>query len=174
MRDEDKYLHDYSRLVTKLIRPYFLKGADYDDLYQEGMIGLLKAVRMYDEAKSDNFEAYAALCIKSRIFDAIRKYTALSGAEAQLAETLNAYSAVEETEVYNNPEVQCLANESAKEIRSDLHGLLSAFESNVLDQYLEGYTVTEVAHSLNRPKKSVENAISRIRIKLSKYLSENE
>ena len=60
---EEEQVREYSQLVRRCIRPYFLKGGDYDDLYQEGMIGLLSALRSYDSAKNDNFQAYAALCI---------------------------------------------------------------------------------------------------------------
>ena len=73
MREEEAFAAEYSRLVSRLVRPYFLQGGDQDDLYQEGMIGLLKAIRSYDPEKNDHFEAYAALCIRRQFYDAIRR-----------------------------------------------------------------------------------------------------
>ena len=69
---EDQVVAKYARLVRTVIRPYFLSGGDVDDLYQEGMIGLLKAIRAYDPQRSPCFEAYAATCIRNRIFDTLR------------------------------------------------------------------------------------------------------
>ena len=72
-RDEELRAAQYSRLVSRIVRQFFLQGGDQDDLYQEGMIGLLKAIRSYDPARSDNFEAYASLCIRRQIYDTIRR-----------------------------------------------------------------------------------------------------
>ena len=71
--EEEELARRYARLVQSCVRPYFLTGGDYDDLVQEGMIGLLKAIREYDPARSQNFEAFAALCIRRQVYDALRR-----------------------------------------------------------------------------------------------------
>ncbi len=164
---EDGAARQYSRLVTKAIRPYFLKGGDADDLYQEGMIGLLKAIRTYDVRRNDSFEAYALLCIRSRLIDAIRA-SALASQKEHAA--ISHFMTTSDIDTINDPETQCLANESAKEIKDALSGLLSAFETSVLDPYLEGYTVSEISALLGRSVKSADNAVTRIRRKLAHYL----
>ena len=71
--EEELRAAEYSRLVSRIVRQFFLQGGDQDDLYQEGIIGLLKAIRSYDPVRSDNFEAYASLCIRRQIYDTIRR-----------------------------------------------------------------------------------------------------
>ena len=164
---EEALVREYARLVRRCIRPYFLRGGDFDDLYQEGLIGLLAAVRSFDSARSDNFEAYAALCIKRRVIDAVRRDDAR--ARRQAREEFALRPALREEA--GDPEVSILASETAKEIKKDLSGLLSPFEASVLDRYLDGYTSSEIAGMLHRSVKSVDNAIGRIRRKLSIYLS---
>lgn len=173
-RNEDEVVSQYARLVRTVIRPYFLSGGDVDDLYQEGMLGLLKAVRTYDPSRSPNFEAYAAVCIRHRIFDALRRQE--HGWEKRLCRvdgppSLFGYSA---DNILSDPETEVLASESAQEIKAALSGLLSAFEASVLEPYLQGYTASEIAVLLGRPAKSVDNAIRRIRRKFAHYLSQGD
>ncbi len=168
---EEAFAREYSRLVSRMVRPFFLKGGDYDDLYQEGMIGLLKAIRKYDPSRSDNFEAFAVLCIKTRIYDMVRASALMSEKERIALKHLEMMAEKSVEDILNNPETQCLANESEKEIKAVLNGLLSPFEASVLDPYLEGYTVNEIAACMSREAKSVDNAIGRIRRKLACYLS---
>jgi RNA polymerase sporulation-specific sigma factor len=165
--DEEAAARAYSRLVARLVRPYYLTGGDRDDLYQEGMIGLLTAIRRYDPGRSDNFEAYAALCIRSRLYDALRLDIT---ARRRAQQTLDGLSAALRPPAAD-PEALTIASESAREIEAHLHGLLSAFEACVLDPYLEGFTVSEIARRLLRTPKQVENAVARIRRKLAAYLS---
>lgn len=171
---EDAFAREYSRLVTRLVRPFFLRGGDYDDLYQEGMIGLLKAIRQYDPDRSDNFEAFATLCIRSRLYDAVRSDVAISEKEKQTIDKLQIMAESSAIDILNDPEALCLANESAKEIKTALYGLLSAFEASVLDPYLEGFTVNEIAGDMGRSAKSVDNAVRRIRRKLAQYLNKGD
>ncbi|MBQ1270158.1 MAG: sigma-70 family RNA polymerase sigma factor [Clostridia bacterium] len=173
LQNEGDLIKEHSQLVRSCIRPYFLKGGDYDDLYQEGMIGLLSAVRTYDARRSDNFKAYAALCIKRRVIDAVRK-DILQNQHNEYSEEALAYhqSMMDTAGSLSDPEVTFLANETAKEIRTALSGMLSAFEASVLDRYLDGYTSSEIAEMLNRNRKSVDNAIRRVKTKAAQYLSE--
>lgn len=167
---EEAFAAEYSRLVTRLVRTYFLNGGDRDDLYQEGMIGLLYAIRRYDPARSDNFEAFAHLCIKNRLNDVVRSDISLNRKEAIAAEKLRAAAISLDRDKLSDPETLCMAYETAKEIQAGLGGLLSAFEASVLEPYLEGFTIGEIASKLEREAKSVDNAVMRIRRKLAKYL----
>ena len=167
---EEELIKANVQLVRSCIRPYFLQGGDYDDLYQEGMLGLLSAVRSYDQSRNDSFQAYAALCIKRRVIDAIRRdQTRQAHLELETApvEALGLYPAGHTAD----PEASILASETAKEIKGTLSGMLSPFEVSVLDRYLEGYTASEIAEQLCRTRKSVDNAIRRVRQKLAEYLS---
>ncbi len=164
---EETLVRAYTQLVRRCIRPFFLHGGDYDDLYQEGLIGLLAAVRSFDDSRSDNFEAYAALCIRRRVIDAVRRDDAFMRRRAREEYALSSATGVGAAD----PEVSILARETAREIKRDLAGLLSPFEASVLDRYLDGFTSSEIAAMLDRSNKSVDNAIARIRRKLSSYLS---
>lgn len=170
-QDEEGRAVFYSRLVARMVRQFFLQGGDQDDLYQEGMIGLLKAIRTYDPARSDNFEAYASLCIRRQLYDAVRRDVRLSQREEDVLRQIAPDPVLAGT---GDPETQCLANETETEIKAALHGFLSAFEASVLDPYLAGYSVGEISRRLDRSPKSVENAILRIRRKLARYLSQGE
>ena len=167
--EEERSAAEYSRLVSRLVRQFFLHGGDQDDLYQEGMIGLLKAIRSYDPAKNDHFEAYASLCIRRQLYDAVRASARLSQKEEEALCKLG-FTGVETPD----PETQCLANETEKEIKTALQGLLSAFEASVLSPYLEGCSVREIAVQLGCAEKSVGHAILRIRRKLARYLSQGD
>ncbi len=168
---EEACAAEYSRLVSRLVRRFFLQGGDQDDLYQEGMIGLLKAIRSYDPARSDNFEAYASLCIRRRLYDMVRRDVRLFQREEGALQKLVGYSTLPESQ---DPEAQCVANETESEIQSALKGLLSPFESAVLEPYLEGFSAAEISSRLGSKPKSVENAVLRIRRKLARYLSQGD
>ena len=169
--DEEGRAAQYSRLVSRIVRQFFLQGGDQDDLYQEGMIGLLKAIRSYDPARNDNFEAYASLCIRRQLYDAVRRDARTSRREEDVLRQIAPDPVLTGAP---DPETQCLANETETEIKAALHGFLSAFEASVLDPYLAGYSVSEISRRLERSPKSVENAILRIRRKLARYLSQGD
>lgn len=173
-RSEEEAVAQYARLVRSIIRPYFLQGGDVDDLYQEGMIGLLKAIRTYDAQRSPHFEPYAAACIRNQILDAVRRQ-ARSGAR-EVAGASGQIHIPDSTvdDILSDPETEVLASESAREIKTALSGLLSALEASVLDPYLQGYTASEIAIRLHRPAKSVDNAIRRIRRKFAQVLSQGD
>ena len=166
--DEEASLRRYAQLVRRVIRPYYLQGGDYDDLYQEGMVGLLRAVRRYDPERGAGFEAFASVCIRRQVIDALRREASISERDQKLLE-LTPDSAPD-----SDPELLCLANESAKEITEHLSGLLSAFEASVLDRYLGGLSTAEIAALLGREQKSVDNAIGRIRRKLAQFLAKGD
>ena len=164
--DEEVFAQKYARLVMLIARRYYLEGGEYEDLVQEGMIGLLSAIRSFDSNKSSDFEAFAALCIKRKIYDAIRKNAPKSGMEIT---ALQSEQEAKQLDLHN-PETQFLANESAKEMELALSTVLSRFESSVAKLYLSGLNSGEIAKALSRPKKSVDNAIIRIRKKAEQLL----
>lgn len=169
----------YRRLVRICARPYFLAGGDSEDLIQEGMMGLLAAVREYNSELGTTFKTYAELCVKRRILSAVKSASRLKHAflndgvslEEILSEesqTLTAYS----VEAFSRaPEEQVLARESKNDFISTYSRFLSRFEIQVLDHYLDGLSYSEIAEECGKTPKSVDNAVQRIRNKLARHLN---
>ena len=168
--NENLFAEKYAKLVTKIARKYYLKGGDYDDLIQEGMIGLITAMRKYDRSKSDNFEAFAAMCIRRRIYDVIRDANSGNGKLNIVYTDFDSHTEYTNTLDDHDPEAMLLDRESAAEIEKALANSLSRFESSVADLYLCGLSSGEIAEKLQKSKKSVDNAIVRIRKKAEKCL----
>jgi RNA polymerase sporulation-specific sigma factor len=174
LKAEEELISYYSRLVKICARPYFLAGGDSEDLIQEGMLGLLSAVRHYDPAKDVRFKTYAEFCIRRRL------YSAIKSASRFKHHPLNDYISLESPELDENstqgmsflrdPEESVIARERAHEITDCLYGALSRFESIILGLYLEGMSYEEMAVKVNKTPKSVDNAVQRIRKKLAQYL----
>ena len=171
---EDAIVLEYSRLVKACARPYFLAGGDSEDLMQEGMLGLLSAVRTFDPIKGVRFSTYAEFCVKRRIYSAIRtasgykhtplnSYISLESQQFDESNTQNAY-------FLRDLEDFVIARESAGEVERLLYGALSRFESGVLELFLEGMSYKEMAACLGKSNKSVDNAVQRIRKKLAQIL----
>lgn len=168
--DENLFAEKYAKLVTKIARKYYLVGGDYEDLIQEGMIGLITAMRKYDKSKSQNFEAFAAMCIKRRIYDVIRDANSGNGKLDLIFTDFDSHTEYTNTLDEHDPEAQLLDRESTEEIENALANSLSRFESSVADLYLCGLSSGEIAEQLHKSKKSVDNAIVRIRKKAEKCL----
>ena len=171
---EEALISEYSRLVRACARPYFLAGGDSEDLIQEGLLGLLSAIRSFDPAKNVLFTTYAEFCIRRRLYSAIRsassfKHTPLNNyvsLESPLFDESNTHSAY----FLRDPEDFVIASERVNEISDCLYGALSRFESAVLELYLEGMSYDDMAARLNKSNKSVDNAVQRIRKKLAQVL----
>ncbi len=173
---EDSVLKEYAHLVTSIIRSYYLVGGDKDDLYQEGMIALLKAIRNYDPQKEASFNTYANRCIKNHLFNVIKS----SNSSKQLP--LNSYIELSDLPLqtkdgilsdYMHDDVD-LSSDYESLIRStNLSGKLSVFEKEVLDKFLSGQSLDEMSRELGRSKKSIDNAIQRIKRKIKSYNSVN-
>ncbi len=162
----------YSRLVKTCARPYFLMGADAEDLLQEGMLGLMQAIRDFDESKGAPFSAYARLCVTRKVYSAVRS------ASAHKHEPLN-HSVSFDRSLFedlarpnssaaapaSDPESLVIGIEERKEMVNRLYKLLSGLEAKVLSLYLEGYSYDEMSRKLGKPVKSVDNAIQRIKRK---------
>jgi RNA polymerase sporulation-specific sigma factor len=168
---EEELVSRYTRLVRTCARPYFLVGGDSEDLIQEGMLGLLSAIRTFDVSRGVKFETYAELCVRRRIISAVRKSIALHGKqndiplESQLLTESDTHGAY----LLRDPEELVIAGERVRELTDSIRGSLSKYEAAVLGLYLDGYTYGELSEKLGKPYKSVENAIFRIRRKLARF-----
>ena len=169
----------YRRLVRICSRPYFLAGGDSEDLIQEGMLGLLSAVREYDPGLGTSFKHYAETCIKRRLLSAVKSASRLKHAflndgvslEEILYEESGNLTAYSVETFSRSPEEQVLARESKNDFISAFSRYLSRFENQVLDYYLEGLSYSEIAELCGKPSKSVDNAVQRIRNKLARHLN---
>ncbi len=172
---ESELVRRYGQLVRACARPLFLAGGDSEDLIQEGMLGLLTAIRSFDPARDTAFRTYAAICIRSRLLSAVRaaqggKHIPLNHSvsfEPPLFDGANAhlFSTVE------SPEDVIIGREELKERLDALKGQLSELEAQILPPYLSGLSCGEIARRVGRSQKSVDNAIQRIRRKVARQFS---
>ena len=162
----EELVRRYQQLVRACARPYFLAGADFDDLLQEGMLGLLHA-----EA---SFRTFAALCIRSRLISAVRaaaspKHRVLNDSVSLYAFSLDAPSdEANPTPTEKSPEELLIGREEFAEFQRRLTGVLSPLERQTLSLYLEGLSYREIAQSLHKSAKTVDNAVQRIRQKMAR------
>ena len=171
-RAAEELVKRYTRLVKTCARPYFLAGADEEDLLQEGMLGLMRAIREFDAARGAPFGAFARLCVTRRIYSAVRaaaspRHDPLNHSMSidrplfeDLAQARNRVAAP-----MSDPESLVIGNEEREEQLRQLRTLLSEFEAKVLALFLDGLSYQEMAEALHRPVKSVDNAIQRIKRK---------
>ncbi len=174
-------LSKYRALVRRKARTYFLIGADREDIVQEGMIGLFKAVRDYKEDRQSGFRAFAELCITRQIITAIKMATRQKHAPLNTYVSLNRPLGFEEYELtlldvvsreeqVVDPEEILIHREQFSDIGSRLSQLLSAFERKVLSLYMQGKSYQEIGAALGREPKSIDNALQRIKHKIEKYV----
>lgn len=168
--DKDAFNEIYSRyknLVGFYSRNLYLLGADNDDLIQEGMFGLIKAVKGYREGES-SFKAYASLCIKSSLISAVKKYG------NKKSSPLNNSCSIESLDrigfLTATTEDVFLNSQSDNELKVKVYSELSKTEILVLNLFLYGYSYDEIAKKLNKNVKAVDNALSRARRKIIKCL----
>lgn len=167
----EKIINKYKHAVNSVARSYFLNSGDSDDLIQEGMIGLFKAINTYDGSKS-SFSNYVYLCIKSSIISAIKKSNAFKN--VPLNNYVSIYGLNEDADDKNSaisdlsfdPEETFINRETANELKVCIKNVLSSLEFKILVLYLEGYTYAEIGERVNKPLKSIDNAIQRIRKKI--------
>lgn len=178
---EEALAKRYSRLVRVCARPLFLAGGDSEDLIQEGMFGLLSAIRQYDADRGSSFYTFAEHCIRMRLLSAVKSASRLKHfplndgmSFEQLSEDSNTQlSAI--PEIFRcSPEDMVLARESKEELYSVFSKCLSKLEIHVLDQYLEGLSYREIAIRLGKDEKSIDNAVQRIRRKLARTLKSGD
>lgn len=169
----------YNRLVRTCARPYFLIGGDSEDLTQEGMVGLIKAVREYDAAKEASFRTFAEICIRNRLFSVLRaaareKHSPLNQSvplDTPFFES-NSYTAATRNMAQRSPEEYIIDREHAESVLSGVRKQLSEFETKILGYYLDGLSCREIAEAVGRSPKSVDNAVQRVRRKVAQYSGE--
>lgn len=160
---EESLIARYHRTVRACARPLFLAGGDHEDLLQEGLLGLLSAIRRYDPAAGP-FKPFAEVCIRARLRSAVR---AAGREKHKILNTSVPLTGVEET-LRHDPEALLIEREGARERVDQLKDQLSPFESQVLHCYLNGLSYHEIAKATDKPPKSVDNAVQRIRKKLTR------
>ncbi len=180
--DAQEYLlTKYKNFVRAKARSYFLIGADREDIVQEGMIGLYKAIRDFRASKLTSFRAFAELCITRQIITAIKTATRQKHRPLNSYVSLNKPVYDEESDrmlidvlssgKISNPEDIFIGKEDFSTIESKMGKMLSPLEMKVLQKYIEGKSYLEVAKELNRSVKSVDNALQRVKNKLEKLIS---
>ena len=168
---ELELFNKYRSLINKYSRGYFLVGGDVEDLIQEGMIGLYKAIKNYSQEKDASFATFASLCIRRQIQSAIRnastqKNKILSSAVPITDEEDDDYGIFSITSA-DRPDQKLINKQTNEEIFSQLKKMLSPLEFDVLKSYLAGLTYEQISQKTNLSKKSIDNALSRIKNKLS-------
>lgn len=173
----DLIFERYKHLVRKKAKAMFLAGGDNDDLIQEGMIGLYKAVRDYSADRSASFATFASMCINRQMI------TAVAASNRKKNVPLNTYVSFDtpagsyedsdiklvdilQPETEQNPEKLLIDRERTEDLQTRLWAVLSPFERQVLERYLEGMDYLQIAEALQKPVKSIDNALQRIRKKL--------
>lgn len=171
----DMLAERYNRLVKACARPYFLAGGDGEDLIQEGMLGFLSAIRQFDLERGVPFKTFAERCIRNRILTAIKsaarfKHSPLNHYVSFESPQFDLRQTVRSTEYLCDPEELLLTKERVDEIMHSMRVNLSGFESKVLALFLDGLSYSEISEQLQKPTKSVDNAVQRIRKKLAQFL----
>ena len=179
-RITDYIMEKYKNLVKSKAKSMYILGADSEDLIQEGMIGLFKAVRDYDSGRDASFATFADLCVSRQM------YTAVQAARRQKHVPLNTYislygsnqdqggecqmidSLVSQVEL--NPEELLIDKENVENLSKQIERELSPFENQVLDLYVTGMSYVQIARVLGKDEKSTDNALSRIKSKVKKLL----
>ncbi len=180
---EEYLLDKYKNFVRSKARSYFLVGADHEDIVQEGMIGLYKAIRDYRNDKLSSFRAFAELCITRQIITAIKTATRQKHIPLNNYVSLNKPLYDEESDRTlldvivegrtADPEELIINRENVGNIHTKMNEILSGLEQEVLNAYLDGKSYQEIAAALGRHVKSIDNALQRVKRKLEKYLEEN-
>lgn len=166
---EEALISRYTRMVRRLSRPLFLMGGDSEDLIQEGMLGLWKAVRDYVPDRGASFKTFAQTCVKNSMLTAVKTATGkhhIPLNDSVPFETL-LFDRGEQLAV-SDPETMYIDQEATQAQLDQFYSKLSGFEAKVLDLFLNGLSYAEIADQVARPAKSVDNAVQRIRRKLAK------
>lgn len=166
-------MEKYKGMVLKKAHAMFIVGGEREDLIQEGMIGLFRALRDYQPGKSATFATFANLCVERQIYKAIEMSGRLKN------KPLNSYISLSEEESpildslafeQQDPEAIVIDRENVNVMQEKIRQHLSRFETRVLDSYLEGMTYTQIAEAMGKSPKSIDNALQRIRGKIREFL----
>ena len=181
----DALLERYRRFVRSKARGYFLVGADFDDIEQEGMIGLYKAVRDFRDDRQASFRAFAELCITRQIITAIKtatrqkhqplnQYVSISGVRGGDDPSERSVERLLDDHNMADPAEEVVSSERMGAMRDSMATLLSGLEVDVLRLYVEGRSYQEIGEELGRHVKSIGNALQRIKRKLEVHLAERD
>ena len=172
----DYLMEKYKNMVRKKARTMFLIGGENDDLIQEGMIGLFKAVRDYQPDRDAAFQTFASICVDRQIYNAIQS------SNRQKHQPLNSYISLSEQDGENeehlgdnwgeNPESIIIDQENVQDLEQEITATLSPMENQVLEYYLAGNRYGEIAQIMGKTPKSIDNALQRIRIKIREQLEQ--
>ena len=176
-------LNKYKNFVRSKARSYFLIGADHEDIVQEGMIGLYKAIRDFQPSRLASFRSFAELCVKRQIITAIKAATRQKHVPLNSYVSLNKPLYDEESDRtlldviegrVTNPEDLYISQEDLSRIQNQISEVLSDLERQVLEAFMDGKSYQEIAELLGRHVKSIDNALQRVKRKLFKFREENE
>ncbi|MEG6617521.1 RNA polymerase sporulation sigma factor SigH [Peptococcaceae bacterium 1198_IL3148] len=177
-------INKYKNFVRAKARSYFLIGADREDIIQEGMIGLYKAIRDFRMDKLSSFRAFAELCITRQIITAIKTATRQKHIPLNSYVSLNKPIYDEDSDrtlldvisgtKITDPEELIISREEFDDIEEKMGEILSSLEWKVLMSYLEGKSYQEIAEELNRHVKSIDNALQRVKRKIERYLEKRD
>ena len=172
----DYLMEKYKNMVRKKARTMFLIGGENDDLIQEGMIGLFKAVRDYQPDRDAAFQTFPSICVDRQIYNAIQS------SNRQKHQPLNSYISLSEQDGENeehlgdnwgeNPESIIIDQENVQDLEQEITATLSPMENQVLEYYLAGNGYGEIAQIMGKTPKSIDNALQRIRIKIREQLEQ--
>lgn len=179
----DQLINKYKNFVRAKAKTYFLVGADKEDIVQEGMIGLFKAIRDFKDDKLVSFKSFAEICVTRQIITAIKtatrqkhmplnSYVSLNkpvfeeDGERTLMETIN-------HDTVSDPEMLFISKEELNRIECKINEILSPLELEVLHFYLQGKSYQQIALVLNKEVKSIDNALQRVKKKIEKFLVES-
>ena len=179
----DTLLQRYRHYARAKARSYFLAGADREDIVQEGMIGLFKAIRDYQADRNSAFRAFAELCITRQIITAIKtatrqkhiplnSYVSLNKPSPGDSDDERPLSEALATTSMADPADLVVSAEEINNIRESMGTLLSSLETEVLRLYMDGQSYQQIADTLGRHVKSIDNALQRIKRKLEQYIEE--
>lgn len=181
---QEYLIKKYKNFVRSKARSYFLIGADKEDIIQEGMIGLFKAIRDFQPDKTASFRSFAEICITRQIITAIKTATRQKHIPLNSYVSLNRPVFDEESDRtlidilagrHNvDPEALIISREEVKNIETKIGEMLSELEWEVLTSYIQGKSYQEIAEDLDRHVKSIDNALQRVKRKLEKYLELKE
>lgn len=181
MRDGDRevaeYLAEkYKPLVRRKARTLYLVGGDTEDLIQEGMLGLFKAMQDYSPEYAASFVTFASTCIDRQLYSAIavsnrKKHQPLN---TYLSFSAREWEHEERMSAQQNPEAMVIDQENVRLIRAQIEARLSKFENQVLALYLDGADYIRIAQILDKSPKSIDNALQRIRTKIKRSILTNQ
>ena len=176
---EEELVKRYSDIVRSCARPLFLAGGDAEDLIQEGMLGLLHAIREYRQDREASLRTFAEVCIRSRLSSALRaagrdKHLPLNRSVSLDHPFFDSNSYTSGALILADPEMLIIDRDDVSRLLESTRKQLSEFEAKILGYYLDGLSVKEIAETMGRSPKSVDNAVQRVRRKAARQLSSGD